>query len=121
MRSFYSLRLSSALFVYPHDAILDVSKEDFKVNNIHFHRYAFKLMYDEAVLGPIDDFEELAEYLLDYEDNWHMGNDSEDVWVNAVLSGTPNLLSLGYNKEDVSDLLHICSLKCRFVHLLPST
>lgn len=64
-------------------------------------------MYDEAVLGPIDDFQELAENLLDYEQNWHMGNDDVDAWVNAVLAGTPNLLSVGYQKEDVSCLLLI--------------
>lgn len=66
-------------------------------------RYAFKLMYDEAVLGPIEDFEETAEYLLDYETNWHMGNDDDEDWMNAVLSGVPNLLSIGYRKIDVSD------------------
>ena len=59
-------------------------------------------MYDEAVLGPIDDFEEMAEYLLDYEKNWHMGSDNDDLWMKAVLNGTPNLASVGYNKEDVS-------------------
>jgi len=67
-------------------------------NVLQAYRYAFKLMYDEAVLGPIDDFEELTEYLLDYENNWHMGNDNDDDWVNAVLKETPNLASVGYNK-----------------------
>ena len=72
-------------------------------------RYAFKLMYDEAVLGPIDDFEEMAECLFDYENNWHMGNDDEDTWVKAVLGEIPNLASVGYNKEDVS--IRIFTLK----------
>eukprot|EP00795_Rhopilema_esculentum_P002949 gene2949-1198_t len=63
-------------------------------------RYAFKLMYDEAVLGPIADFEEFAEYLTDYEENWHMGNDHDMQWINAVLNNVPSLLSVGYDKDN---------------------
>lgn len=59
-------------------------------------------MYDEAVLGPIDDFEELAEYLLDYEENWHIGNDDDIHWRNAIMCDMPNLLSIGRDKENVS-------------------
>ena len=59
-------------------------------------------MYDEAVLGPIADFEEFAEYLRDYEENWHMGNDHDMHWINAVLNGVPSLLSVGYDKDNVS-------------------
>ena len=59
-------------------------------------------MYDEAVLGSIDDFEELAETLVDYEQNWHMGSDAESAWIDAVRSNRPNLLSVGRDKENVS-------------------
>ena len=76
-------------------------------------------MYDEAVLGPIDDFEELTEYLLDYENNWHMGNDNDDDWVNAVLKETPNLASVGYNKIEVSGhtfVLYFSDIKVSAFH-----
>eukprot|EP00794_Sanderia_malayensis_P006593 gene6593-7337_t len=64
------------------------------------YRYAFKIMYDEAVLGPIEDFEELAETFMDYEENWHMGIDTDQAWTDAVLANTPSLLSVGNDTEN---------------------
>ncbi len=69
-------------------------------------------MYDEAVLGSIDDFEELAETLLDHEENWHMGSDKDEAWKKAVLANIPNLLSVGHDVDNVSQWFYtwVCPL-----------
>ena len=34
-------------------------------------RYAFKLTYDEAVLGEVSSEDELAKYMTDYDRDWY--------------------------------------------------
>lgn len=77
--------------------------------NIHAIRYAFKLMYDEAVLGEATSHEELAEYLTEYENDWYMGKDTDEDWARAVINNKPNLFSLGRNPDDVSVIPSTCS------------
>ena len=67
----------------------------------HF-RYAFKLMYDEAVLGEVSSHEEFNEYLTEYDNDWYMGQDTDEDWNIAVINDKPNLFALGRNKDDVS-------------------
>ena len=59
-------------------------------------------MYDQSVLGEINDFDEMAEYLNDYDKNWYMGSDESSEWIEAVLNNKPNLLSIGHDSENVS-------------------
>ncbi|EDO43069.1 predicted protein, partial [Nematostella vectensis] len=63
------------------------------------YRYAFKLTYDEAVIGDISDHEELSDYLREYDSDWFMGSDESVEWQRAVLSDRPNLFSIGKDKE----------------------
>lgn len=65
------------------------------------HRYAVKLMYDEACLGEVDNFAELVEYLRNYDNSSFIGCEDEKSWKQAVLQEVPNLFSLGYNANNV--------------------
>ncbi len=69
-------------------------------NNIF--RYAFKLTYDEAVLGPVDDHDELLETLNDYEENWFIGIENKPGWNEAILQEKANLFTIGYDADKVS-------------------
>ncbi|XP_048393247.1 pecanex-like protein 4 [Stegostoma tigrinum] len=60
-------------------------------------RYTFKLMFDKASLGPVEDFVELVNYLEEYERDWFIGMMSESEWQQAVLQEKPYLFSLGYD------------------------
>lgn len=60
-------------------------------------RYTFKLMFDKACLGPVENFAELVSYLEEYDKNWFIGMVSEPQWQQAVLQEKPYLFSLGYD------------------------
>ncbi|XP_041070900.1 pecanex-like protein 4 [Carcharodon carcharias] len=60
-------------------------------------RYTFKLMFDKASLGPVENFVELVNYLEEYERDWFIGMVSEPQWQQAVLQEKPYLFSLGYD------------------------
>ncbi|XP_069772406.1 pecanex-like protein 4 [Narcine bancroftii] len=60
-------------------------------------RYTFKLMFDQASLGPVENFAELVNYLEEYDRNWFIGMVSEPLWQQAVLQEKPYLFSLGYD------------------------
>ncbi|XP_026525962.1 pecanex-like protein 4 [Notechis scutatus] len=60
-------------------------------------RYTVKLMVDKASLGPAEDFQELLNYLEEYENDWYIGLVSEKEWPQAVLQETPYLFSLGHD------------------------
>ncbi|XP_072424488.1 pecanex-like protein 4 [Chiloscyllium punctatum] len=60
-------------------------------------RYAFKLMFDKASLGPVEDFVELVNYLEEYERDWFIGMMSQSEWQQAILQEKPYLFSLGYD------------------------
>ena len=62
-------------------------------------RYAVKLLYDEGSLGEAESWEELAEYLEDYDQNWCIVRESEEEWSAAVLANTPHLFSLGQDSD----------------------
>ncbi|XP_041131073.1 pecanex-like protein 4 isoform X3 [Polyodon spathula] len=60
-------------------------------------RYTFKLMFDKASLGMLEDFSELANYLEEYERDWYIGRASDARWQQAVLQKKPYLFSLGHD------------------------
>lgn len=62
-------------------------------------RYTLKLMIDKASLGPIEDFQELINYLEEYENDWYIGVVSDEKWKEAVLQEKPYLFSLGYDSN----------------------
>lgn len=68
----------------------------------YIFRYAFKLTYDEAVIGPVESNEELLETLRDFEENWFIGIENKPGWNEAVLLEKPNLFTMGYDDELVS-------------------
>lgn len=68
---------------------------------IHF-RFAFKLAYDQTVLGEASDLDEIVEYLQEYESDWYMGRDTDAAWSEAVESNKPRLFSLIYDTNEVS-------------------
>ena len=77
-----------------------------------FSRYAFKLTYDEAVLGEIDNNDELLDTLNDYKQNWFIGIENESLWHKAILQEKPNLFSIGFDSEKVKyDLLQYTVVK----------
>ncbi|XP_009074281.1 PREDICTED: pecanex-like protein 4 [Acanthisitta chloris] len=60
-------------------------------------RYTFKLMVDKASLGPVENFEELVNYLEEYDSDWYIGLVSDLEWQQAVLQEKPFLFSLGHD------------------------
>ncbi|XP_056666825.1 pecanex-like protein 4 isoform X2 [Monodelphis domestica] len=60
-------------------------------------RYTFKLMVDKAILGPIEDFRDLASCLKEYEHDWYIGLASDEEWQEAVIQEKPYLFSLGHD------------------------
>ncbi|KAJ8290318.1 hypothetical protein GJAV_G00011360 [Gymnothorax javanicus] len=60
-------------------------------------RYSFKLLFDQASLGPVESPAELLRTLEEYEQDWYIGLVSERGWQEAVLQETPYLFSLGHD------------------------
>ena len=59
-------------------------------------------MYDEACLGDVNGWKELLDYLEDYDKNWCIARETEDVWTDAILANTPHLFSIGHDDQMVS-------------------
>ena len=77
-----------------------------------------KLLYDEAVLGPVTSEEELMDCLQEYDRDWYVGSDVENKWQEHVLRETPHLFSLGHDKETVRSACTyaLCNLISLLVH-----
>lgn len=58
-------------------------------------------MYDEAILGEVNDNAELTEYLIEYDTEWCIGCEGDQEWRTSILNETPHLFSMGANKEEV--------------------
>lgn len=71
-------------------------------------RYSFKLLFDQASLGPIESPEDLFSTLEDYERNWYIGLVTENGWHSGVLQEKPFLFSLGQDLSMVTALYFIC-------------
>lgn len=62
---------------------------------------AFKAVYDSYVLG-VDLDKDLLDILKDFEQQWFIGDEEDELWTSHILQGTPNLLSIGFDKKKVS-------------------
>ncbi|XP_070606683.1 pecanex-like protein 4 isoform X3 [Erythrolamprus reginae] len=74
-----------------------IGKQELYQLTLKTFRYTVKLMVDKASLGPVEDFQELLNYLEEYENDWYIGLVSEKEWPQAVLQETPYLFSLGHD------------------------
>ena len=68
---------------------------------LRFYRYAFKLTYDEAVLGEVTNEDELVEYLTEYDRDWYLGSETDRDWQTSIMADKPFLFSLGRDKSQV--------------------
>ncbi|XP_061652019.1 pecanex-like protein 4 isoform X2 [Phyllopteryx taeniolatus] len=60
-------------------------------------RFSFKLLFDQASLGPMESPEEMFSALEEYERDWYIGLVSEKGWHDSVLQEKPFLFSLGHD------------------------
>uniref|UniRef100_A0A1A8HNC6 Pecanex-like protein n=1 Tax=Nothobranchius korthausae TaxID=1143690 RepID=A0A1A8HNC6_9TELE len=60
-------------------------------------RFSFKLLFDQASLGPMESPEELFSTLEEYERDWYIGLVTEKGWHDGVLQEKPFLFSLGHD------------------------
>lgn len=60
-------------------------------------RFSFKLLFDQASLGPMESPEELFSTLEEYERDWYIGLVTEKGWHDSVLQEKPFLFSLGHD------------------------
>lgn len=60
-------------------------------------RFSFKLLFDQASLGPMESTEELFSTLEEYERDWYIGLVTEKGWHDSVLQEKPFLFSLGHD------------------------
>ena len=73
----------------------------FNTSDLLCCRYAFKLTYDEAVLGEVTSEDELVEYMTEYDRDWYLGTEADRNWQLSILDEKPCLFSLGRDKSKV--------------------
>lgn len=69
-------------------------------------RFSFKLLFDQASLGPMESADELFSTLEEYERDWYIGLVTEKGWHDSVLQEKPFLFSLGHDLAMVSSARH---------------
>ncbi|XP_071383848.1 pecanex-like protein 4 isoform X2 [Centroberyx affinis] len=75
---------------------LSSSKELYQLA-LRAFRFSFKLLFDQASLGPMESPEELFSTLEEYERDWYIGLVTERGWHDSVLQEKPFLFSLGHD------------------------
>ncbi|XP_054652606.1 pecanex-like protein 4 [Dunckerocampus dactyliophorus] len=75
---------------------LSSSKELYQLA-LRAFRFSFKLLFDQASLGPMESPEEMFSALEEYEKDWYIGLVSEKGWHDSVLQEKPFLFSLGHD------------------------
>ncbi|XP_068436681.1 pecanex-like protein 4 [Clinocottus analis] len=75
---------------------LSSSKELYQLA-LQAFRFSFKLLFDQASLGPMESREELFSTLEEYERDWYIGLVTEKGWHDSVLQEKPFLFSLGHD------------------------
>uniref|UniRef100_A0A4W6FL09 Pecanex-like protein n=1 Tax=Lates calcarifer TaxID=8187 RepID=A0A4W6FL09_LATCA len=75
---------------------LSSSKELYQLA-LRAFRFSFKLLFDQASLGPMESLEELFSTLEEYERDWYIGLVTEKGWHDSVLQEKPFLFSLGHD------------------------
>lgn len=69
-------------------------------------RFSFKLLFDQASLGPMESADELFSTLEEYERDWYIGLVTEKGWHDSVLQEKPFLFSLGHDLAMVISTQH---------------
>lgn len=80
-------------------------------------RYAFKLTYDEAVLGEVTSEDELVEYMTEYDRDWYLGSEIGHEWQLSIMDEKPFLFSLGRDKSKVINWKYL-AMWTLFLHVL---
>eukprot|EP01111_Echinosteliopsis_oligospora_P001435 TRINITY_DN12171_c0_g1_i1.p1 TRINITY_DN12171_c0_g1~~TRINITY_DN12171_c0_g1_i1.p1 ORF type:complete len:283 (+),score=53.16 TRINITY_DN12171_c0_g1_i1:97-945(+) len=80
---------------------------------VQAYRYAFKLTFDQAVIGEIESDSEILEQMEVYSKNWFFGLDTTNEWNDNIICETPNLFSMAM-KEGVYTA-HILSLRPQLI------
>ncbi|KAM9842587.1 pecanex-like protein 4 [Aulostomus maculatus] len=75
---------------------LSSSKELYQLA-LRAFRFSFKLLFDQASLGPMESPEEMFSALEEYERDWYIGLVTEKGWHDSVLQEKPFLFSLGHD------------------------
>ncbi|XP_053290494.1 LOW QUALITY PROTEIN: pecanex-like protein 4 [Pleuronectes platessa] len=75
---------------------LSSSKELYQLS-LQAFRFSFKLLFDQASLGPMESLDELFSTLEEYERDWYIGLVTEKGWHDSVLQEKPFLFSLGHD------------------------
>ncbi|XP_005801191.2 pecanex-like protein 4 isoform X2 [Xiphophorus maculatus] len=73
------------------------SSKDLYQLTLQAFRFSFKLLFDQASLGPMESPEELFSTLEEYERDWYIGLVTERGWHDSVLQEKPFLFSLGHD------------------------
>ncbi|XP_076605581.1 pecanex-like protein 4 [Chaetodon auriga] len=95
---------------------LSSSKELYQLTHRAF-RFSFKLLFDQASLGPMESPEELFSTLEDYEKDWYIGLVTEKGWHDSVLQEKPFLFSLGHDLAMGTYTGRVLSLQEQLVHV----
>eukprot|EP00698_Gefionella_okellyi_P026164 TRINITY_DN987_c0_g1_i1.p1 TRINITY_DN987_c0_g1~~TRINITY_DN987_c0_g1_i1.p1 ORF type:complete len:1045 (-),score=241.02 TRINITY_DN987_c0_g1_i1:90-3140(-) len=64
---------------------------------VRAYRYAFKVVFDQAVLGDVESYTQLEEMLLDYDEHWYMGTQNA-TWQKHVAQGQKNMFTLTHDE-----------------------
>lgn len=95
---------------------LSSSKELYQIA-LQAFRFSFKLLFDQASLGPLESPEELFSTLEEYERDWYIGLVSEKGWHDSVLREKPFLFSLGHDLTMGTYTGRVLSLQEQLVHV----
>ncbi|XP_070836020.1 pecanex-like protein 4 [Chaetodon trifascialis] len=95
---------------------LSSSKELYQLTHRAF-RFSFKLLFDQASLGPMESPEELFSTLEEYEKDWYIGLVTEKGWHDSVLQEKPFLFSLGHDLAMGTYTGRVLSLQEQLVHV----
>uniref|UniRef100_A0A671WE97 Pecanex-like protein n=1 Tax=Sparus aurata TaxID=8175 RepID=A0A671WE97_SPAAU len=95
---------------------LSSSKELYQLA-LRAFRFSFKLLFDQASLGPMESPEELFSTLEEYERDWYIGLVTEKGWHDSVLQEKPFLFSLGHDLAMGTYTGRVLSLQEQLVHV----
>ncbi|XP_068195253.1 pecanex-like protein 4 isoform X2 [Antennarius striatus] len=95
---------------------LSSSKELYQLA-LRAFRFSFKLLFDQASLGPMESPEELFSTLEEYERDWYIGLVTEKGWHDSVLQEKPFLFCLGHDLTMGTYTGRVLSLQEQLVHV----
>uniref|UniRef100_A0A3Q3X230 Pecanex-like protein n=1 Tax=Mola mola TaxID=94237 RepID=A0A3Q3X230_MOLML len=95
---------------------LSSSKELYQLT-LRAFRFSFKLLFDQASLGPMESPDELFSTLEEYERDWYIGLVTEKGWHDSVLQEKPSVFSLGHDLAMGTYTGRVLSLQEQLVHV----